>query len=59
MHSKYDSMHNNEIFYALICINNHVNSCYQGYPRIHINTKSKRYFGKDDLSHNMGRMRLH
>ena len=24
MHSKYDNMHVNEIFYALICINNHV-----------------------------------
>ena len=24
MHSKYDNMHNDEIFYALICINNHV-----------------------------------
>ena len=27
MHSKYDNMHNNGIIYALICINNHVNSC--------------------------------
>ena len=24
MHSKYDSMHKNELFYALISINNHV-----------------------------------
>ena len=24
MHSKYDNMYNNIIFYALICINNHV-----------------------------------
>ena len=24
MHSKYDNMHMNGIFYALICINNHV-----------------------------------
>ena len=24
MKSKYDNMHNNRIFYALICINNHV-----------------------------------
>ena len=24
MHSKYDNMHKNRIFYALICINNHV-----------------------------------
>ena len=23
MHSKYDNMHTNEMFYALICINNH------------------------------------
>ena len=27
IYSKYDNMHKNEIFYALICINNHVNSC--------------------------------
>ena len=26
-HSKYDNMHRNGIFYALICINNHVLSC--------------------------------
>ena len=24
MHSKYDNMHKNIIFYALVCINNHV-----------------------------------
>ena len=24
MHSKYDNMHNHEIFYALICINNYI-----------------------------------
>ena len=24
MHSKYDNMHKNEMFYAFICINNHV-----------------------------------
>ena len=28
MHSKYDNMHKNEMFYALICINNHVIACY-------------------------------
>ena len=28
MHSKYDNMHTNGMFYALICINNHVLSCY-------------------------------
>ena len=27
MHSKYDNMNTNGIFNALICINNHVNSC--------------------------------
>ena len=27
MHSKYDNMHKNEIFYALICINNHIIAC--------------------------------
>ena len=27
MNSKYDNMHTNEIFYALICINNHVIVC--------------------------------
>ena len=27
MHSKYDNMHNNGIFYALICINNHIIKC--------------------------------
>ena len=27
MHSKYDNMHTNGMFYALICINNHVLSC--------------------------------
>ena len=27
MHSKFDNMHTNRIFNALICINNHVNSC--------------------------------
>ena len=26
MHSKYDNMHRNEIFYALTCINNHANT---------------------------------
>ena len=26
IHSNYDNMHKNGIFYALICINNHVNS---------------------------------
>ena len=26
MHSKYDNMHTNRIFNALICINNHINS---------------------------------
>ena len=28
MHSKYDIMQKNRIFYALICINNHVIACY-------------------------------
>ena len=28
MHSKYDNMHTNGMFYVLICINNHVLSCY-------------------------------
>ena len=28
MHSKYDNMHINVMFYALNCINNHVLSCY-------------------------------
>ena len=27
MHSKYDNMHINVMFYALNCINNHVLSC--------------------------------
>ena len=27
MHSKYDNMHTNKIFNALICNNDHVNSC--------------------------------
>ena len=27
MHSKYDNMHENGIFYAVICINNHVFAC--------------------------------
>ena len=27
MHSKYDNMHTNEMFYALICINNHIIEC--------------------------------
>ena len=27
MHSKYDNMHTNGMFYALICINNHVFAC--------------------------------
>ena len=27
MHSKYDNMHKNEMFYTLICINNHVVNC--------------------------------
>ena len=27
LHSKYDNMHKNEIFYALICINNHIFEC--------------------------------
>ena len=27
IHSKHDNMHKNRIFYALICINNHIISC--------------------------------
>ena len=27
MHSKYDNMHENGMFYALICINNHIVTC--------------------------------
>ena len=27
MHSKYDNMHKNGMFYALICTNNHVIAC--------------------------------
>ena len=27
MHLKYDNMHENGMFYALICINNHVSIC--------------------------------
>ena len=27
MHSKYDKMHKNGMFYALICINNHIFAC--------------------------------
>ena len=27
MHLKYDNMHKNEIFYALICINNDIITC--------------------------------
>ena len=27
VHSKYDNMYKNEIFHALICINNHIISC--------------------------------
>ena len=27
MHSKYDNLHTNRIFHALICIKNHVDSC--------------------------------
>ena len=27
MHSKYDNMHKNGMFYALICINNHIIAC--------------------------------
>ena len=27
MHSKYDNMHENGMFYTLICINNHVFAC--------------------------------
>ena len=27
MHSKYDNMHTNRMFYALICINNHFFAC--------------------------------
>ena len=34
MHSKYDNMHKNGMFYALICINNHVIACYQYHSRI-------------------------
>ena len=30
MHSKYDNMHKNEIFYALIYINNHIITCING-----------------------------
>ena len=33
MHSKYDNMHKNEMFYALICINNNVIACYQQVDR--------------------------
>ena len=27
IYSKYDNMHENRIFYALICFNNHIISC--------------------------------
>ena len=27
MHSKHDNMHKNEMFYALICINNYIITC--------------------------------
>ena len=36
MHSKYDNMHKNGIFYALICIKNHIIACYQLSCLIHI-----------------------
>ena len=29
MNSKYDNMHNNEMFYILIYINNRIIACYQ------------------------------
>ena len=29
MHSKYDNMHKNRMFYVLICINNCIIACYQ------------------------------
>ena len=27
IHSKYDNMHENEMFYVLVCINNHIIIC--------------------------------
>ena len=39
MHSKYDNMHKNGIFYAKICINNHIIICinYMLSPRYTLN----------------------
>ena len=35
MHSKYDNMHINGMFYALFCINNHVLSCLDFISSLH------------------------
>ena len=42
IHSKYDNMHKNEMFYTLICINNHIISCI-----IHMLSK----LNKNDISY--------
>ena len=39
MHSKYDKMHINGMFYALFCINNHVLSC----VRLHVINKGGQF----------------
>ena len=41
MHSKYDNMHKNEMFYALIYINNHIIVC-QNYVLSRVNCRMQR-----------------
>ena len=37
MHLRYDNMHNNEMFYVLICINNHIIFMYE----LHVITRER------------------
>ena len=47
MHLNYDNMHQNRIFYALICINKCIISCYQDYKNL--------FLDYDDLCFNLFR----
>ena len=52
MHSKYDNMHINVMFYALFCINNHVYhvkiACYHHVTPLLSEDQQPRFFARSD-----------
>ena len=55
MHSKYNNMHKNEMFYALIYVNNHILECVNCMLSKGKKEKSKRMKEKDLLRSQGGR----